>query len=73
MLLRNPGESKVPTGNIVLQHLEGGAWNFFTLSRYNSWADLATDQASPTGTAGQWNDVRTHSASHHDTIADRVK
>jgi hypothetical protein len=75
-LLRNPGASKVPTGNVVLQHLEGGPWNFLTVTRYNSWADLATDRmgaAAATGTGGQWNEVRMHSASHHDTIADRLK
>lgn len=75
-LLRNPGTSKVPTGNVVLQHLEGGPWNFLTVTRYNSWSDLASDRAnatSATGTGGQWNDIRMHSASHHDTIADRLK
>lgn len=72
-LLRNPAPSKVPSGNVVLQHLEGGPWNFLTLTRYNSWADFAKEQATPAGTAGQWDDVRMHSASHHDTIADRVK
>ena len=35
-LLRNPGTSKVPTGQVVLQHLEGGPWNFLTITRYNS-------------------------------------
>lgn len=75
-LLRNPDTSKVPTGNVVLQHLEGGPWNFLTITRYNSWSDLASDQAnatSGTGSGGQWNDIRMHSASHHDTIADRLK
>ncbi len=74
-LLRNPGASKVPTGNVVLQHLEGGPWNFLTITRYSSWADLATDRSgatAATGTGAQWNDIRTHSASHHDTIADRL-
>lgn len=74
-LLRNPGTSKVATGNVVLQHLEGGPWNFVTISRYNSWADLATDRSSATagsGTGPQWNDMRMHVASHHDTIADRL-
>jgi hypothetical protein len=74
-LLRNPGTTKVPVGNVVLQHLEGGPWNFLTITRYNSWADLAADRsgaASATGTGPQWNDIRMHSASHHDTIADRL-
>lgn len=74
-LLRNPTASKVPTGNVVLQHLEGGPWNFLTVTRYNSWADLAADRSgatASTGTGNQWNELRTHSAWHHDTIADRV-
>ena len=44
-LLRNPGASKVPVGNVVLQHLEGAPWNFLTITRYNSWTDLAADRA----------------------------
>jgi hypothetical protein len=74
-LLRSPGASKVPTGNVVLQHLEGGPWNFLTITRYNSWADLAADRAgatAATGTGPQWSDMRMHVASHHDTIADRL-
>ena len=74
-LLRNPGASKVPTGNVVLQHLEGGPWNFLTIQRYNSWSDLATDRTATTadtGTGGRWNDIRMHAAWHHDTIADRL-
>jgi hypothetical protein len=72
-ILRSQAAGKVPTGNFVLQHLEGGPRDFLTLTRYNSWADFATEQATPTGTAGQWDDIRMHSASHHDTIADRLK
>jgi hypothetical protein len=74
-LLRNPAPSKVPTGNVVFQHLEGGPWNFLTITRYNSWADLAADRAGATASAGTgspWNEIRMHSASHHDTIADRL-
>lgn len=74
-LLRNPAATKVPSGDVVLQHLEGGPWNFLTITRYNSWADLATAQAGGAGGSGagdQWNEIRTHSAWHHDTIADRL-
>ena len=72
--LRNPTTSKVPTGDVVLQHLEGGPWNFITITRYNSWADLATDRASAgaPGANSAWDELRMHSASHHDTIADRL-
>jgi hypothetical protein len=75
--LRAPGSSKIQTGSIVLQHLEGGDWTLMTITRYNSWQDLARDRAeaaAATGsTAGGWGDIRQHSASHRDTIADRIK
>ena len=68
--------SKVQPGAIILQHLEGGDWTFLTLSRYDSWQDFGTDRAAAaaagTGVAGGWADVRQHSASHRDTIADRI-
>jgi hypothetical protein len=54
-----------------LQHLEGGPWNFLSVTRYNSWQDLAADRATPANADG-WNETRMHTAMHHDTIADRV-
>jgi hypothetical protein len=74
--LKTPGSSKIQSGNVLLQHLEGGDWNFMTITRYNSWQDLASERAeaaAATGaTAGGWADIRQHSASHRDTIADRI-
>ena len=71
-----PAGSKIQTGNLVLRHLEGGGWTFLTLTRYNSWQDLATERAAAaaqTATdAGGWADIRQHSAFHRDTIADRI-
>jgi hypothetical protein len=68
--------SKIETGNLLLQHVEGGDWNFLTITRYNSWQDLGTDRAAaaadPSG-AGGWAEIRNHSAFHRDTIADRIK
>jgi hypothetical protein len=67
--------SKVATGNVLLQHLEGGDWTFATITRYNSWQDLGTDRmaaASAGDAAGGWADIRQHSAFHRDTIADRI-
>jgi hypothetical protein len=58
---------------ITLTHLEGGAWRFVSLDRYNSWQDFGTDRtANATGGDQGWLEVRQHSASHSDTIADRV-
>jgi hypothetical protein len=70
-----PG-SKIETGSVFLEHLEGADWNFLTLTRYNSWQDLAAERAAVTqaaaGTAGGWADIRQHIAFHRDTIADRL-
>ena len=44
--LSAPGpSSKIQPGNVLLQHLEGSEWTFATITRYNSWQDLATDRA----------------------------
>jgi hypothetical protein len=68
--------SKVETGNVFLQHVEGADWTFLTITRYNSWQDLASERAAAVSagpsTAGGWADVREHSAFHRDTIADRI-
>jgi hypothetical protein len=76
-LLSQPAaaDAKVQTGTVFMQHVEGGDWQFLTITRYNSWQDLGTDRAAAAanpGAAGGWADVRQHSASHHDTIADRI-
>ncbi len=73
--LRAPGpaSSKVQTGNVLLQHVEGGDWTFLAITRYNSWQDFAADRAAASGSdqAG-WNDIRQHSSFHRDTVADRI-
>jgi hypothetical protein len=67
-----PG-SKIQTGTLLLQHLEGGNWTFLTITRYDSWQDFATDRVASAGaTAGGWADIRQHSSFHRDTIADRL-
>ena len=54
-------------------HLEGGSWQFLTLTKYDSWQDLATDRSAAAGGGAGWLENRQHSASHSDTIADRVR
>jgi hypothetical protein len=71
-LTRVDPAAKVKSGQLLFTHLEGGAWQFLTVSQYASWSDLATDRSS-TVAAKDWAEVRMHSAEHHDTIADRVK
>lgn len=74
--LSAPGApGKIQTGSVLLQHLEGGEWTFATITRYNSWQDVATDRiaaAAAADAAGGWADIRQHSAFHRDTIADRI-
>ncbi len=71
--LTAPVTSKVPTGTVFMQHLEGSDWQFLTITRYDSWQDFATDRATadPAG-AGGWADIRQYSAFHRDTLADRI-
>jgi hypothetical protein len=67
--------AKVPIGNVILQHLEGGTWNVLALQRFNSWQDFATNQTALTsGGSGPdlWSETRQHVAVHHDTLADRI-
>ena len=74
--LSAPGpSSKVQTGNVLLQHIEGSEWTFATITRYSSWQDVATDRmgaVSAGDAAGGWADIRQHSAFHRDTLADRI-
>lgn len=68
--------AKVQTGRAVLQHLEGGPWNYLAIERYNSWQDFATDQSASAASIGSgqdgWSAMRQHAAYHHDTLADRI-
>lgn len=71
LLTARDANSKVPTGNVMVAHMEGGPWNFLTLQRYNSWQDYATDEAATQDAQG-WYDIRAHGVWHHDTITTRV-
>lgn len=72
--LSQPGNGTA--GNILLQHLEGGPWHFFTVARYNSWEEFAkAEKSNVAETAkpdGGWLGVRNHSTYHNDTITDRI-
>jgi len=64
------------SGNVLLQHLEGGPWHFLTIARYDSWEDFAkgekADVADTLKPGGGWVGVRNYSSYHNDTIADRI-
>lgn len=64
-------------GNVLMQHLEGGPWTFFTIARYNSWQDFATNEMNSQMAAAKskdagWFELRQHAGFHNDTLAYRV-
>jgi len=64
------------SGNIVLQHLEGAAWTFLAIARYNSWDDFAKNEmnsiAQTNKNEGGWLKLRDYVSYHTDTVCDRV-
>jgi hypothetical protein len=73
--LSQPTGSSV-AGKVLMQHLEGGPWQFLTVERYNSWQDFATDEKTSVADTlkpdGGWLALRNHSTYHNDTITDRI-
>ena len=70
-----------PDHGVILQHVEGGAWDSLAISRYDSWRDFAADMGDATAeqrerraglTQSGGLTLREHAASHNDTIAVRV-
>ena len=75
-LAQPPGTADTIAGNVLMQHLEGGPWQFLTIARYKSWPDFATsEKASVADTLkpdGGWLAIRNSSSFHNDTVADRI-
>ncbi len=63
-------------GTVLLQHLEGGAWRFFSISRYKNYQDYATSETASVAQvakgSGPWYRLRELSSFHNDTIAVQV-
>ena len=63
-------------GNILMQHLEGAAWTFLSIARYNSWDDFATGEKNSVAQTAKkdspWVQLRDHTAYHTDTLTDRI-
>jgi hypothetical protein len=71
-----PPAGDLTAGNVVLQHLEGGAWRFLSIARYKNYQDYATSEAkamkeTATGKSS-WFQLRDLVSFHNDTIALRV-
>jgi hypothetical protein len=75
-LSQPPGSGDTIAGNVLMQHLEGGPWNFLTIARYSSWQDFAASEKTSVANTlkpdGGWLGVRNHSTYHNDTITDRI-
>ena len=69
-----PGDTA--SGNVLLQHVEGGPWQFVTVVRYNSWQDFAAGEKTTVPDTfkpgGGWLALREHATYHNDTLTDRI-
>jgi hypothetical protein len=72
-----PDSTDKAAGQALLQHLEGAAWHFVGVVRYNSWQDMATSQASSVPKTSDknspWSQMRDSVALHTDTLCDRIQ
>ena len=70
----SPGDTS--SGNVLMQHLEGGPWQYLSIVRYNSWQDFATNEKNSVPdtlkAGGGWLELRNHSSYHNDTLTDRI-
>jgi hypothetical protein len=64
------------SGTVLMQHVEGGPWQFLAVVRYNSWQDFANGEKTSVPDSfkagGGWLGLREHSTYHNDTLADRI-
>lgn len=71
-----PTAGDLTAGNVVMQHLEGGAWRFFGISRYKNYQDYATSEAAAVKEAATgsstWFKLRDLVSFHNDTVAVHV-
>src|ERR1041385_2935995 len=76
MLSESAGPTDSTVGNVLMQHLEGAAWTFLTISRYNSWGDFAKGEEKSVAQTGKkdspWSRLRDHTDFHTDTLTDRI-
>jgi hypothetical protein len=71
----NPAQDKA-AGIVIMQHLEGAAWNYVAIVRYNSWQDMATSQVNTIPDTAKkdspWSQLRAFTTNHTDTLCDRI-
>jgi hypothetical protein len=75
-VISEPPSGNIPADTVLMQHLEGGPWNYLTIVRYNSWPDFASSENNAIGQTvkgtGGWFQLREHASFHNDTITDRI-
>ena len=64
-------------GRLTLQHLEGAAWTFVSIQRWNSWTDYGKDNVASVAQMGRnqqggWFKLRDLISFHTDTLCDRL-
>jgi hypothetical protein len=63
-------------GAVLMTHLEGGAWNYLAVVRYDSWEKFAQNEknsiAQTNKKEGGWFQLREHVSFHNDTLTDRI-
>ncbi len=71
-----PGGRDTSAGYVLMQHLEGGPWQYLTISRHDSWQDFATNASNSVAQTlkgtGPWFQLRDHASFHNDTITVRI-
>jgi hypothetical protein len=76
MLSTAPDSGDTAVGAVLMQHLEGAPWNFLAISRYSSWQDFGTSEASSVAQtakgSGGWYELRDHAGYHTDTLTSRL-
>ncbi len=65
------------SGRVTLQHLEGAAWTFVSIQRWNSWVDYGKDNVNSIAQMGRnqqggWFKLRNLISFHTDTLCDRI-
>jgi hypothetical protein len=75
-LSQPPAAGDKSAGQVLFQHLEGGAWRYLVIVRYNSWQDFAATEvdsvAQSAKNKGPWFELRDHVSFHNDTLAYRI-
>jgi len=64
-------------GRLTLQHMEGAAWTFLSVQRWNSWGDYGKDNVASIAQMGRnqqggWFKLRDLASFHTDTLCDRL-